>query len=975
MLVWSIVFAVLLVFSFAATMTATQNPFIRNTINSVMGDSERYLKSGNPENYQYYTSDYADKNEALAAANALNERIVEEGIILLENKDNALPLITEKRITVFGKNSVDLVLGGSGSNAGSNSAADVDICDSLENSGFICNPEIEKFYKDSSRSGKGRPEVPAMGDIVTGFPIAETPVSRYDKAVTDSFAEYSDAAIVILSRIGGEGYDLPRTMFWNGSSYTDWKGTNLIPGVSDRNAHYLELDDNEKNMLEMACANFPKVVVVFNSASPMELGFLKSGEYANVKAALWLGAPGVSGINALGRVLNGSVNPSGRTVDTFVKDFTLDPTWQNFGNGLIDGSNSYIMNGKAVNAYFVEYREGIYTGYRWYETKGYEAGGDVYDENVVYPFGYGKSYTDFKHTVTPSLSDGSALTADGKLTFDVNVENIGMSYDGKETVQLYYSAPYTDGIEKAHVVLGDFGKTEKLAKNGGDCNITLSIDVRDMASYDYNNANDNEFIGWEVEEGTYSIYITDNAHGWADDDAVKFTYTVPDGGFKYANDDVMTEEKIINRFDDVSNGIAKENYLSRKDGFANFDRLTGAFGTDNRTKGNEFIASLTYKLDDKETDKWYKTEAPTQSKRELSRNETSVKLYDLIGKKYGDALWEQLLDQLTVGQMTNLISQGNFHTIALENIDKPLTTDADGPMGYALFMGSDSVYGTCYYASECVLGATFNKDLAYEMGLMVGNEGIIGNEKGDGRPYSGWYAPAMNIHRSPFGGRNFEYYSEDGLLSGIMAENVAKGANKKGVYTFAKHFALNEQETNRDTTGLVTWANEQSMRELYFKPFEMTVKEGGVTAIMTSFNRIGITWAGGSYALLTELLRNEWGFEGTVITDFNLKTYMNTDQMLRAGGDLNLSSSKAPTSTTTATDIAAIRRATKNILFTVANSCAMNGFGEGVIWGYTTPRWIIWLIVINIVLLIVTAILSALTVIKKKKSQTTTEEV
>ena len=965
--VCSIVFSSLFIFCLIVSLVLTQNQFLFYTICSVFGGSERYLKEGSPQDYQYYTADYQSKEDALNAANALNEQIVEEGIILLKNNDQALPLATATNITVFGKNSVNLVLGGSGSNAGSSASVEVDVYASLENAGFTCNPTLKNFYKDNSKSGNGRPEVPAMGDVITGFPTAETPLSAYTQSVKNSYAQYNDAAVVILSRIGGEGYDLPRSMFWDGSTYQNWSSNQTIPGAKSKDSHYLELDKNEEDLLKEACANFDKVIVVFNSASTIELGFLNDPTFANVKGALWMGNPGVSGIEALGKVLKGTVTPSGKTIDTFAKDFTQDPTWYNFGNNLSDGGNSYMRGGKAVNAYFVEYREGIYTGYRYYETRGFTEGNTWYENNVMYPFGYGLSYTQFDYTVTPSSQNEATLTKDGKLSFDVEVENVGTQYDGKEVVQLYYSAEYKDTIEKSHVVLGDFAKTSLLAKNGGKDTVTLDLDVKDMASYDYNDANGNGFKGYELEEGTYTIYITigsNGAHCWADTNVAKYTFTVGAGGIKY---DADTDAK--NLFDDVSNGIAQENYLSRKNNFANFDNIKGGFSTANRTKDTAFISSLTYKINDKTTDPWYATQMPKQSGRELSYQETETKLFHLIGKDFNDPLWDELLNQLTVDQMVRLVSTGNYRTLEIENIDKPLTTDPDGPMGYAVFMGDPSVYGTCFYASECVLGATWNVDLAYAMGKMVGNEGVIGNKRGDGRPYAGWYAPAVNLHRSQFGGRNFEYYSEDGYISGMMAQNVIKGAMSKGVYTYLKHFALNEQETNRDTTGLITWANEQAMRENYFVPFEICVKEGGTTAMMSSFNRLGTTWSGGSYNLLTKLLREEWGFNGMVITDFNLKPYMNTDQMIRAGGDINLSANKAPTSQTTATDVASIRRSAKNVLYTVANSCAMNGYGAGVVWGYSIPWWVIWLMVADCVSFAAGAGMFAVFMVKKLKEK------
>ena len=939
---------ILTLFFVVATFVATEVSYVYSFLTSTfLGGETRYLKSGNPEDYQYYTADYSSKEEVLAAANALNKTIVEEGITLLKNEGNVLPLNKQSKITVFGKNSVNIAKGGSGSNAGSAAASQiVDFCGNLEESGFICNPVVESFYKDNSKSGAGRPTTPPnMGDILTGYPIGETPIASYTDEVKASYKDYSDAAIVVISRIGGEGYDLPRTMFWNGSSYTDWSSSELIPGARSKDDHYLQLDQNETDLINHACENFDKVIIVINSSSAMELGFLDDPtHYAyneKIAGAIWIGHPGLSGAEALGKILCGDVTPSGKLADTYPRDFKQDPTWYNFGNNLVQDGNRYVtLNAdgtyKTRKGWLVEYREGIYTGYRYYETRAEEAGEEWYKSNVVYPFGYGLSYTPFSYKAIASDANTATLTADGKLVFEVEVTNMGDTYGGKEVIQLYYSAPYTNGgIEKAHVVLGDFVKTEYL-EHGESTKVTLEIDVRDLASYDYSDANGNGFKGYEVEGGEYTFYIATDAHGWAEDDAISFTYTVPAGGFTYGTDEA-TGNEIKNLFDDVS-GHIKE-YLSRADNFANFDCLKGASDPENRIATDEVLAALTYKVNDKPTDPWYTTEMPKQSEKQLKYDETDVKLWQLIGKDYDDPLWDQLLDQLTVAEMVEMLARGNFRTLKIEAIDKPLTTDADGPMGFSLFMGDAAVYDTCYYATECVLAATWNVELAEDMGIMIGNEGLIGNEKGDGRPYSGWYAPAVNIHRSQFGGRNFEYYSEDGFLSGMMASAVVKGARSKGVYTYVKHFVLNEQETNRN--GIVTWANEQSMRELYFVPFEMSVKDGGTTAMMSSFNRIGLTWTGGSYALLTSLLREEWGFRGMVITDFvTTEAYMNEDQMVRAGGDLSLCAYGPVMDTTSATGVSAIRQATKNVLYTVANSNAMNGMGEGVVWAYQDPWWV-----------------------------------
>ena len=960
----------LAVMSFIANIAFTQNPFLYDTLCSVLGGEVKVLREGDPSKYIYYEGDYETKAEVLAAANVLNEKICEEGAVLLKNEENTLPLQTGQRITVFGKNSVDLVLGGSGSNMGMGVETKMDVNEVLRNEGFICNPVTQSFYK-ATQSGSGRSYLPSIGMKLTGFSTGETPISFYPSSLRNSYAEYGDAAIVVISRIGGEGYDLPRSMFWDGKSYTNWNGTKAVDGARSKQDHYLQLDQNETDMIQEACAYFNDVIVVINSASSMELGFLDDpthyAYHKNLKSALWIGYTGESGICALGKILNGTVNPSGKTADTYARDFKNDPTWQNFGNNLQENGNRYTLNGSEQKVYFVEYREGIYTGYRYYETKAFYENATWYGDNVVYPFGYGMSYTEFTYTVTPALENGANLTADSKLSFTIEVKNIGTQYDGKETVQLYYTAPYTEGgIEKAHVVLGDFAKTELVKKDNGTQTVTLEMDVRDLASYDYDDANGNGFRGNEAEGGEYTFYVTNNAHGWAEADAIKFTYTIPAGGFRFGEDDA-TGQEMENLFDDVSEHV--EEYLSRENNFENQSVLQGASDAQYRNMSQEFFDSLTYQYSDEAEDPWYTDQMPTQSDKEPSYQNTKIKLYELIGKAYDNPLWNELLNQLTVSQMTALIGSGYYSTLQIENIDKPLTLDADGPMGFvSAGGGDDSVYDTCYYASACVVGATWNKALAYKMGKMIGNEGLIGDEKGNGRVYSGWYAPAVNLHRSPFGGRNFEYYSEDGLLSGKIAAALVEGANEKGIYTYVKHFSLNEQETDRDARGLITWANEQSLRELYFKPFELCVKEGKTKAIMTSFNRIGITWSGGSYALLTELLREEWGFQGMVITDYNSHTYMDVDQMLRAGGDLSLSpTNKSPKYVSTATDVTVIRRATKNILYTVVNSNAMNGFGEGVVWEYKVPNWVIGMFILDGLILLMLVVLFCYPYLQKWK--------
>lgn len=935
--IWLIVGTSIMIFIAIISIVLTQNQFLKGTLNIYFG-GDRAVISETDEGEDLYQSDYDDKASVLNAAEDLNIKLEEEGIVLLKNDNNALPLQSGSRVSVFGKNSVNLVYGGSGSGA-TGSSNQVDLYDSLETAGFITNPELESFYLDDNRSGDGRETNPTIGTTIAGFATGETEISEYDTLVRNSYDNYSDAAIVVLSRIGGEGFDLPRTML---DSYES--GASVIAGAKSGTSHYLELDQNEEDLLLETYAHFDKVILILNTPSVMELGFLMDTSdplySSKLMAALWIGFPGGTGMTAVGSILNGTVNPSGRTTDTYGMDFTVDPTYFNFGNNNVLNGNRYTVDGDLKNAYFVDYEEGIYVGYRYYETRGFTDGESWYDQHVVFPFGYGLSYTSFDwEVVSTKPSENQSLNSDGEIEIKVRVTNAGES-SGKDVVQLYYTSPYTAGeIEKAYVVLGAFEKTD-LIEPGESETVTLSLNVEDMASYDWNDANNNGFKGYELESGDYHIHIAKNAHEFVS----SIDYTV-DVDINYATDS-KTGNDVSNLFDDVSNHIEEsDGYLSRN-GWQYFPTTPDSA---DRQVSQTLIDALSYEKDD-EGMPWFTDIMPDQETSELSSDQTTVKLKALFNVSYDDELWDQLLNQLTVEQMAVLIGTGAFGTYQLENIGKPLTTDSDGPSGFTNFIANSPtapVYDTNSYVSESIVGATWNVDLAYEMGLMIGNEALIGNERGDGLPYSGWYAPGVNIHRSPFSGRNWEYYSEDGFLSGMLASAVIQGAKAKGVYTFVKHFALNDQETNRDTNGLLVWANEQSMRELYFKPFEMAVKDGETTAMMSAFNRLGTTWTGGSYPLLTELLRDEWGFTGMVITDYALNRYLNPEQMIRAGGDLALTQGgKIPSmSDTSATQVAAIRLATKNILYTIVNSNAMNI----TVSKYLPPVWVVVVTYTNIV--------------------------
>lgn len=976
--IWFIVTSVMLILVLVITLILSLNVFIKNTFDSVFGPGKAII-DGDESQYQYFTSDYSSKAETLAKARELNEKISEEGCILLKN-DGALPIktplsdsnITEKpTLNVYGKASANLVYGGSGSSSTSTNGA-ATIYESLDAAGYEVNQTLKSFYEDNKRSGNGRPSSPEMGTVLSGFPIGETPKSYFtaDSSVLNSLSGKT-AALVVVSRIGGEGYDLPRAMRMSVSGeYKDnkdaWGDSAVaVSGAKDRDDHYLQLDKNETEMLATACEYNDNVIIIINAAQPIELGFLDDPDHyaynSKIKGALWIGNPGYNGINAVGRILNGSITPSGRTVDTFVRDFKLDPSWENFGNNNSYMGNRYLYNNvmsSAYNYYSVSYEEGIYVGYRYWETR---FGNDEaeYKKKVVYPLGYDTSYTTFDWQLdNRSALEGKTISADTELEFKVKVENTGV-YSGKDVVQIYVETPYTGKIQKASKVLVGFDKTAEIAPNGGEAEALISFNAYDFASYDMSKG------CYVLEEGTYTFHISYNAHNQADgvhnSTVAPVTMTVSSGGIEYDKDPV-TKTKIKNLFSDVADQLGSVYSRSNWDGTKPVKPSEAE-----RNMPAEFFSSLNYTLND-EGKPWKVSE----EKMPATGAGGDIMLYDLINKPFAHEDWDKLLDRISIKDMQNLIGTGNYNTAAISNIEKPRTTDPDGPGGFTNFLGDASVYDTCFYACECVLAASWSAELAYEMGRMVGNEGIWGDDAGKGanRPYSGWYAPAVNIHRSQFSGRNWEYYSEDSLLSGKMAANVCAGAKSKGVYTYVKHFALNDQESNRDANGLLTWADEQTMREIYLKPFEFAVKEGGTNAMMSSFNRIGTTWAGGSYALLTELLRGEWGFEGMVITDYKMgHKYMPVEQMIRAGGDIMLNQDDKPSAANDATQVSAMRRATKNILFVVVNSCGMNGIGDETTIKYSLANWQIFMIVTDCIIVTALAIWGVFAIISATKRE------
>ena len=952
--VWAIITSIVLVVAIAVNVILLTVPIAGNTFNLLFGGERAIVAEG--DGGTVYEQEFSTKDQALAAAKDFVIEVEKEGITLLKNEEQALPLQSGAKVSVFGKNSVNVVTSGSGSASSNSSAAGNTLYDSLSAAGISYNTTLKSFYEDNGKSGSGRPENPAMtsGQRLAGYATGETPVASYTSDVTASYAQYNDAAIVVISRIGGEGFDLPRTMA------TDFSYATAVAGAESADSHYLELDANEKALIAHVKENFSKVIVLLNVGTTMEMGEVQAD--AGVDAVVWMGFPGATGVMAVGQVLTGKMtdgtafSPSGHTVDTWAADFTQDPTWYNTGIYGSEFGNRYLYNGDKTDFAFVNYMEGIYVGYRYYETRGYEetradAASTWYQDHVVYPFGYGLSYTTFDWDVSFAKADGSAITAEDRIDVTVKVKNTG-SYAGKDVVQLYFSAPYDyekPAIEKPYVVLGDFVKT-KLLQPGEEQTVTLSMNASDMKSYDYADANQNGFRGYELEAGEYTVFVSANAHT----PKAQAAYQLAAGAQIASEKDKWGKDAAVtNQFDDVSAGIFGDwtyaSFVSRKDfaGTVPTAYMADSARTLTDALMDELKASIKRKYSADDAGQPWEVKDVTYGAPVNSGLSLKVMLSDASGKYVGsvdfdDPRWETLLNEITVDEMKTLVGYGAFRTNPVGGVDgiinKPMTTDADGPSGFTSFLSESVIYNTCAYQAECVMGATWNVELAERMGQLVGEEGLIGNEKGDGLPYTGWYAPAVNIHRSPFAGRNWEYYSEDGVLSGKFAAKVIDGAAACGVYCYVKHFAVNDQETDREYNGILVWANEQAMRELYLKPFEIAVKTSAtkVNGMMSSFNRIGMRWAGGSYPLLTAVLRNEWGARGPVITDYSLNTYTHVDEMIRAGGDLFLTQdAKTFNKADDATQITLLRNATKNVLYAVVNSNAM---GAEII-GYQRPMW------------------------------------
>ena len=827
-------------------------------------------------------------DEANEEATEVAEEIMEDGIVLLKN-ESLLPLNETKKLNIFGWESINPAYGGAGS-GGINDLYDiVSLNQGLENAGFSINQELVDFYNNY---GADNPEMSIQKQSWT---LPEPPVDTYSDELIKSAKEYSDVAVVVLSRKAGEGHndipmDVRKAAYDNNSDeYDDFP----------EGEHYLQLSQTERDMVDMVCSNFDNVIVVYNGANQFELGF--ADEYPQIKSVVWCPGTGNVGFNALGKVFSGEVNPSGKTPDTFVYDMTTAPWWNNaekteytnLADMAVEG-----MNAGTAQVYapaFTNYVEGIYVGYKYYETAAQEGAID-YDKTVQYPFGYGLSYTEFEQKM------GELKEKDGQISVDVEVTNTG-DVAGKDVVEVYYKPPYTNGgIEKSSANLIEFAKTD-LLQPGESQTVTVTFSIEDMASYDENNAK-----AYVLEKGDYVISINSDSHTALD----QKTYTADkDVVYKGENKRASDDTAATNVFEDAKGDVT---YLSRADHFANYEEATAAPAS--AELGEPYVSE--YHLNSNFDKTTYLNDEDVMP---TTGADNGLTLADMRDADYDDPRWEKLLDQLTVDEMANMIAMAGYQTAAMDSVGKVATLDFDGP---AAINNNFTGVGSIGFPIEVVVASTWNKELAQAWGECMGK---ISQEMGA----EGWYAPGMNTHRTAFGARNYEYFSEDGVLAGNMGAKAVEGARKYGVYSYIKHFALYEGNAKM----VSVWSNEQAIREIYLKPFEISVKQGGANAVMVSWSFLGDKWTGESSNLMNTVLRDEWGFRGMALTDFfrnNGHGFMNADAALANGVDAMLSTFNGEENNVAnpehPTAVLQMRNACKNVMYTVVSSWAYDGEHE-----------------------------------------------
>ena len=816
------------------------------------------------------------------------EEIMEDGIVLLKN-ESLLPLNETKKLNIFGWESINPAYGGAGS-GGINDLYDiVSLNQGLENAGFSINQKLVDFYNNYGADD------PEMSIQKQSWTLPEPPVDTYSDELIKSAKEYSDVAVVVLSRKAGEGHndipmDVRKAAYDNNSDeYDDFP----------EGEHYLQLSQTERDMVDMVCSNFDNVIVIYNGANQFELGF--ADEYPQIKSVVWCPGTGNVGFNALGKVFSGEVNPSGKTPDTFIYDMTTAPWWNNaekteytnLADMAVEG-----MNAGTAQVYapaFTNYVEGIYVGYKYYETAAQEGAID-YDKTIQYPFGYGLSYTEFEQKM------GELEEKDGQISVDVEVTNTG-DVAGKDVVEVYYEPPYTNGgIEKSSANLIEFAKTD-LLQPGESQTVTVTFSIEDMASYDENNAK-----AYVLEKGDYVISINSDSHTVLD----QKTYTADkDVVYKGENKRASDDTAATNVFEDAKGDVT---YLSRADHFANYEEATAAPAS--AELGEPYVSE--YHLNSNFDKTTYLNDEDVMP---TTGADNGLTLADMRDADYDDPRWEKLLDQLTVDEMANMIAMAGYQTAAMDSVGKVATLDFDGP---AAINNNFTGVGSIGFPIEVVVASTWNKELAQAWGECMGK---ISQEMGA----EGWYAPGMNTHRTAFGARNYEYFSEDGVLAGNMGAKAVEGARKYGVYSYIKHFALYEGNAKM----VSVWSNEQAIREIYLKPFEISVKQGGANAVMVSWSFLGDKWTGESSNLMNTVLRDEWGFRGMALTDFfrnNGHGFMNADAALANGVDAMLSTFNGEENNVAnpqhPTAVLQMRNACKNVMYTVVSSWAYDGEHE-----------------------------------------------
>lgn len=938
-ILWGSVLAILLVAILVANIALEK---YRTIVSRSLGQStSQVVSTGEDTDSDYFTSAFDSQEDLIAYETEISQQLEAEGSVLLKNDNDALPLASGSKVSLFSISSVDLLYGGGGS--GSITSDDCDtLKDVLEAEGMSVNSTLWDFYSGLTDS-YGRTD----GNSWTGEKgtIGEVPVSKYTDAVTSSFADYSDAAIVVISRNGQENADL----------YTS---------MDEYDGSYLQLSDEEKEMLSLVSENFDNIIVLLNTANAMELSWM---EDYNVTACLWIGYPGQEGLAGVGQIVSGAVNPSGRLVDTYATDSMSSAAMQNFGSGTFtNGTNSV-----SYKQTYVVYGEGIYVGYRYYETRyedtvlgqgnasstaGAYASTDGWDytEEMMYTFGYGLSYTEFEY------SNFSMTEEDDVFTITLDVTNTGDA-SGAHVVEIYFQSPYTDydkenGIEKASIELCGYARTAEL--NPGDTEtVTIQVEKEELRTYDSNNAKT-----YILDAGDYYFTVGSDAHDALNNVLAAKGYTTADGmdadgdaslTASYTVDTLDTETysvdsdtgtAITNQFDNGSITYYDDSYvyLTRSDWEGTWPTFYGDLnddGTYTLTASDDLIHGSQDNLFEEDPD----AEMPTTGSGE------SYSLIAYKGLDYDDPVWDDILDSLTVDEMMEMVRLGGWQTMEVESIGKPQSVDQDGPAGITdTLIGSDT--GCMGYPIEVVMASTWDVDLLEAVGECIGEDGLASGVQG-------WYAPGAGTHRTPYGGRNFEYYSEDSFLAGTLCAAEVSGAQSKGMYCYLKHMVLNDSETDR--YGISTFVTEQALREIYLPAFEKPVKDADCLGIMAAFNGIGGVWCGANEGLLTEVLRNEWGFHGIVVTDYATYNtgYMWIDMGLAAGCNLWLNTDSdvyiLDDVASSPTLVSALRESTHAILYTVVNSAAMNGIAADTQVVSVHPAWEYWMVAVDIVVVVI----------------------